>query len=111
MPDTAPVDLPSSRARTLPLGWLVAAFTVAQLADLVFALVVAREMNPIAAGVAARPLLGVALKVALIALVVATAEICDRRRPGLARLVLVIGTLAGLAGAISNTHLTPFLGA
>ena len=91
------------RARIVPLGWLVAAFTVAQLADLVLALVVAREMNPIA--------VGVAIKFALIALVVATAEICDRQRPGLARLVLVIGTVAGLAGALSNTHLTPFLSA
>ena len=99
------------RARTFPLGWLVAAFTVAQLADLVLALVVAREMNPIAADIVARPILAVALKMALIALVVATAEICDRRRPGLARLVLVIGILAGLAGALSNTHLTPFLSA
>jgi hypothetical protein len=99
------------RARIVPLGWLVAAFTVAQLADLVLALVVAREMNPIAAGVVARPMLGVAIKFALIALVVATAEICDRQRPGLARLVLVIGTVAGLAGALSNTHLTPFLSA
>jgi hypothetical protein len=101
----------SDRVGTLPLGWLVASFTVAQLADLVFALVVAREMNPIAATVASQPLLGVALKVALIAFVVATAEICDRRRPGLARLVLMIGTVAGLAGALSNTHLTPFLSA
>jgi Domain of unknown function (DUF5658) len=99
------------RVRRSPLGWLVAAFTVAQLADLVLALVVAREMNPIAAGVVARPMLGVAIKIALIALVVATAEICDRRRPGLARVVLIIGTSAGLAGAISNTHLTPFLSA
>jgi hypothetical protein len=101
----------TDRAVSFPLGWLVAAFTVAQLADLVFALVVAREMNPIAAGIASHPLLGVALKIALIAFVVATAEICDRRRPGLARLVLIVGTLAGLAGALSNTHLTPFLSA
>jgi hypothetical protein len=97
-------------AATIPLTWLVATFTVAQLADLVSAIAVARELNPIAASLAAQPLLGFALKVALIAFVVATAEICDRRRPGLARLVLVIGTVAGLAGALSNTHLTPFLG-
>ena len=99
------------RARLFPLGWLVVVFTVAQLADLVLALVVAREMNPIAASLVAQPILGVALKIALIALVVATAEICERRRPGLARLVLIVGTLAGLAGALSNTHLTPFLSA
>ena len=101
----------ATRARTVSLGWLVVAFTVAQLLDLISALVVAREMNPIVAGMVRQPALGVALKFALIALVVATAEICDRRRPALARLVLVIGTLAGLVGALSNTHLTPFLSA
>ena len=100
-----------ARARTISLGWLVVAFTVAQLLDLVSALVVAREMNPIVAGMVERPALGFALKFALIALVVATAEICDRRRPGLARLVLVVGAIAGLVGALSNTHLTPFLSA
>lgn len=102
---------PPGRARAFSLGWLVVAFTVAQLLDLVSALVVAREMNPIVAGMVAQPILGFALKFALIALVVATAEICDRRRPGLARLVLIVGTIAGLVGALSNTHLTPFLSA
>ena len=76
---------------TISLGWLVVAFSVAQLLDLVSALVVAREMNPIVAGMVGQPVLGLALKFALIALVVATAEICDRRRPGLARLVLSSG--------------------
>ena len=85
------------------------AFTVAQLLDLVSALVVAREMNPIVASMVAQPILGLALKLALIAFVVATAEICDRQRPGLARLVLIVGAIAGLVGALSNTHLTPFL--
>jgi hypothetical protein len=99
------------RARAVSLGWLVAAFTVAQLLDLGSALVVAREMNPIAAGLVSQPVLGLALKLALIAFVVATAEICDRRRPALARLVLIVGTIAGLFGALSNTHLTPFLSA
>jgi hypothetical protein len=99
------------RAKTISLGWLVVAFTAAQLLDLVSALVVAREMNPIVAGMVAQPLVGLALKVALIAFVVATAVICDRRRPGLARLVLIIGAMAGLVGALSNTHLTPFLSA
>ena len=99
------------RARTISLGWLVVVFTVAQLLDLVSALVVAREMNPIVAGMVAQPILGLALKLALIAFVVATAVICDRRRPGLARLVLIIGAIAGLVGALSNTHLTPFLSA
>lgn len=100
-----------ARARTIPLRWLVAVFTVAQLLDLVSALVVAREMNPIVASMVEQPILGLALKLALIAFVVATAEICDRRRPGLARLVLIIGAIAGLVGALSNTHLTPFLSA
>ena len=99
----------SGRARAISLGWLVVAFTVAQLLDLVSALVVAREMNPIVAGMVAQPMLGLALKLALIAFVVATAEICDRQRPGLARLVLIVGAIAGLVGALSNTHLTPFL--
>jgi hypothetical protein len=87
------------------------AFTVAQILDLASALVVAREMNPIVAGMVKQPPLGFALKFALIALVVATAEICDRRQPALARLVLVVGAIAGLVGALSNTHLTPFLSA
>ena len=39
-----------TRASTISLGWLVVAFTVAQLLDLISALVVAREMNPIVAG-------------------------------------------------------------
>ena len=95
------------RVATVPLAWLVAAFSLAQLSDLVTAKAVARELNPIAASLAATPLLGFALKVALIAFVVATAVICERERPGLARLVLVIGTIAGVVGALSNTHLTP----
>ena len=99
------------RARRIPLRWLVALFTAAQLLDLVSALVVARELNPIVAGMVEQPLLGLALKLALIAFVVATAEICDRQRPGLARIVLIIGAIAGLLGALSNTHLTPFLSA
>ena len=101
----------AGRARTIPLGWLVAVFTAAQLLDLASALVVAREMNPIVAGMVAQPILGLALKLALIALVVATADICERQRPGLARLVLIVGAIAGLLGALSNTHLTPFLSA
>ena len=99
------------RVRAISLGWLVAVFSVAQLLDLVSALVVAREMNPIVAAMVSQPLVGVALKLALIALVVATAVICDRQKPGLARLVLIVGALAGLVGALSNTHLTPFLSA
>ena len=97
------------RAATIPLRWLVAAFTLAQLADLMSALVVARELNPIAATIVGRPLLALAVKLALVALVVAIAEISDRRRPFVARMVLLFGTVAGLLGALSNTHLTPFL--
>ena len=104
-----PVQRMVDRATTFPLAWLVAAFTLAQLADLVSALAVARELNPIAASIVGRPLLALALKLGLIALVVAVAEICARRRPLLARIVLLIGIVAGLFGALSNTHLTPFV--
>jgi hypothetical protein len=107
---TAIGDRASRRAAAFPIGWLVASFTVAQLADFVLALTAARELNPIAAGLAAQPILGFALKFGLIGFVVATADICDRRRPGLARLVLLVGTFAGVAGALSDTHLTPFIG-
>jgi len=86
---------------------LVAAFTLAELSDLVTARMVRHELNPIAASLSATPLLSFALKVALISFVVATAVICERERPGLARLVLVVGTVAGVVGALSNTHLTP----
>ena len=98
-----------ARIAAFPLAWLAVAFTLAQVADLLSALVVARELNPIAASIVERPLLAFALKGALVALVVAVAEICDRRRPVLARVVLLIGTVAGLLGALSNTHLTPFV--
>ena len=106
---TEPARRAIGRATTFPLVWLVAAFSLAQLADLVSALAVARELNPIAASIVARPLLALGLKLGLVALVVAVAEICDRRRPLLARVVLVIGTVAGVLGALSNTHLTPFV--
>jgi hypothetical protein len=99
-----------TRVANFPLGWATALFTVAQLADLVTASRVAHEYNPLASALLAQPVAGFAMKVALIAFVVAVAEICARRRPGLARLVLVIGTLAGLFGALTNTHLTPFVG-
>jgi ABC-type xylose transport system permease subunit len=91
----------------VPMSALVAAFTLAELSDLVTAQMVRRELNPIAASLSATPLLSFALKVALIAFVVATAVICERERPGVARLVLVIGMIAGVVGALSNTHLTP----
>src|SRR4029078_12738788 len=100
-----------TRLTAFPLAWLAVAFTLAQLAGLVSALVVARELNPLPAPIGGGPPRARALKLGLVALVVAVAEICDRRRPLLARAVLVIGTIAGLLGAMSNTHLTPFLSA
>lgn len=93
-----------------PLPWASAAFAVAQLADLATSLSVRRELNPIAAALASQPLAGFAVKVGLIVFVVAVARICEPRHPLLARFLLVFGTLAGLAGALSNTHLTPFVG-
>jgi hypothetical protein len=92
----------------LGLPLLAIAFSASQMADLLTALNVARELNPIAASVAGDPMVGVALKTGLIAFVVATADICSRTRPGLARLLLIVGTIAGAVGALSNTHLTPF---
>ncbi len=66
----------------VPLSSLVALFTLAELSDLVTAQMVRHELNPIAASLSATPLLSFALKVALIAFVVATAVICERERPG-----------------------------
>jgi hypothetical protein len=99
-----------TRIANVRLGLLAGLFTVAELADLLTAMSVAHEFNPIASALLARPLVGLAMKLALIAFVVAVAEICARRRPGLARSLLVIGTLAGVFGALSNTHFTPFVG-
>lgn len=100
-----------TQVRRIRLRWLAGAFAVAQLADLVTAWGVARELNPIAAALASRPLAALVVKVALIVFVVAAAEINARRHPALARALLVFGAVAGLAGALSNTHLTPFIGA
>jgi hypothetical protein len=52
----------------------------------------------------------IVLKVALICFVLAVVAVIGPRRPLLARVVLVVGIVAGLVGAISNTHLTPFHG-
>jgi hypothetical protein len=91
--------------------WSVAAiFAVAQLADVITALRVTRELNPIVAALMAQPIVGLAAKIGLIVFVIAVAVICDRRRPALARGLLAFGALAGLAGVITNTHLTPFVG-
>lgn len=89
--------------RSLPLVGLVATFTLAELADFVTGLAVSRELNPIAAPIVHQPVISLALKLALIAFVVATVEISGRARPGLARAVLVVGILAGVVGAFSNT--------
>jgi hypothetical protein len=91
------------------LTWLVIAFTAAQFADLLTTLAVAHELNPVAKGVAAMPMVGVALKTALIALVVSTADILSPDRPTLARIILLVGIVAGIVGAFSNTSLTPFV--
>ena len=42
--------------------------------------------------------------------VFATADIVDRTRPTLARIVLIVGAVAGFVGALSNTHLMPVVG-
>jgi hypothetical protein len=99
----------ANRVAKFPLTWVAIVFAIAQLADLVTAWNVTRELNPIAAALASMPLAGVVVKIGLIAFVIAVARICDRRRPVLARCLLAFGALAGLAGAITNTHLTPFV--
>ena len=87
---------------------LAATFVVAQVADTLSALVVSRELNPIIG--AAPPVVSVALKVVLVCFVLAVVQVIRPERPLLARLVLVVGVVAGLVGTISNTHLTPFRG-
>jgi len=83
---------------------LAALFVVAQLADLVTALMVARELNPIVAVLGSRPLTAVVVKVALIGFVLAVVHLASPTRPVLAR----VGIVAGAFGTLSNTHLTPF---
>jgi len=91
--------------RTAILGLL---FVMAQLADLLTALLVARELNPIVAALGSSSLTAVVVKVALIGFVLLVVRIAAPTRPTLARIVLVIGIAAGAFGALSNTHLTPF---
>jgi uncharacterized protein DUF5658 len=100
-----------ARFARIHLSWLAVSFALAQLADLITAWQVNRELNPIAAALASQPLAGLAVKIALVIFVVTVAELNARRRPGLARGLLLFGMVAGLAGAVSNTHLTPFVGA
>ena len=85
---------------------LAAAFVVAQVADALTALVVSRELNPIIGAVP--PIVSILLKVALICFVLAVVRVVAPQRPTLARVVLVVGIVAGFVGTISNTDLTPF---
>ena len=87
---------------------LAATFVVAQAADAISALVVSRELNPIIGAVP--PPVAILLKVLLICFVLGVVRVVYPVRPVLARVVLVVGIVAGLAGMISNTHLTPFRG-
>jgi hypothetical protein len=87
---------------------LAATFAVAQSADALTAFVVSRELNPIIG--AAPPIVAVLLKVVLVCFVLAVVRVIHPERPLLARVVLVVGIVAGLAGTISNTDLTPFRG-
>jgi hypothetical protein len=52
----------------------------------------------------------IVLKVALILFVLAVVRVIGPRRPVLARVVLAVGIVAGVVGAISNTDLTPIRG-
>jgi len=87
---------------------LAAIFVVAQVADALTALVVSRELNPIIGAVP--PVVSIALKIALICFVLAVVHVIRRQRPSMARLVLVVGIVAGFVGTISNTDLTPIRG-
>jgi len=87
---------------------LAAVFVVAQAADALSALVVSRELNPIIGVVP--PVVSIALKILLICFVLGVVRVVYPQRPLLARVVLVGGIIAGLAGTISNTDLTPFRG-
>jgi len=87
---------------------LAATFVVAQAADALSALVVSRELNPIIGPVP--PVVAIALKVALICFVLLVVRVIGPQRPVLARVVLVVGIVAGVVGTITNTDLTPFRG-
>lgn len=91
------------------MSWLVALFTAAQLADLVTGFVArprgwtGTEHNPLAAALLASPLLALAAKLALLALVVSTVVIVNRSHPRAALTVLIVGVAAGMVGAYSNS--------
>src|SRR3954454_21611112 len=94
-------------SRDLPVV-LAATFVVAQAADAISALVVSRELNPII-GAVTLPVT-IVLKVLLICFVLGVVRIIYPVRPVFARVELVVGIVAGLAGMISNPDLTPFRG-
>jgi hypothetical protein len=97
----------TSVSRDFPVV-LAAAFVVTQLADAISALVVSRELNPVIG--ASPPAVSILLKVVLICFVLAVVHVIRPQRPVLARVVLVIGVVAGVAGTLSNTDLTPIRG-
>ncbi len=97
----------TSVSRDFPVV-LAAAFVVTQLADAISALVVSRELNPVIG--ASPPAVSILLKVVLICFVLAVVQVIRPQRPVLARVVLVIGVVAGVAGTLSNTDLTPIRG-
>ena len=86
---------------------LPALFTLAQMADLVTA-DLAREANPIAAGLLTQPLAAFAAKVALVAgaCLVAEAMYRLRRYRLVGHAVLLVGTIVGIVGFISNGGLS-----
>jgi hypothetical protein len=93
----------------LRISRLVALLTIAQLADLVTGFMerprgwTGIEHNPLAAALLTNPVLALASKLALLALVVSVVAIIQRPKPRAAMLVLLIGIVAGLLGALSNT--------
>lgn len=88
----------------------LAAFMLAQLADLVTFLIMldvrgaAAELNPIAASMIDMHHLAllVVAKVASWALIIASIALLARRTPRVAELIMLVGIAAGLLGAVSN---------
>jgi hypothetical protein len=78
-----------------------AVITLAQLADLVTARA-SHEINPFIALVLERPVLAFALKAAEVALILAVVVNADVRHRWLGSALIVMGTTAGVVGAISN---------
>jgi hypothetical protein len=88
----------------------LAAFMLAQLADLVTFLVmidvrgVTAELNPVAATMLDMHHLAllVVAKVASWSLIIASVALLARRTPRVAQLIMLVGIAAGLLGAVSN---------